>query len=101
MIVKSILQWRERQSESFGERILQALKGPCGSSTPHSACVFHTGSNCSFVDSFHARRGNVTIKPKVLKCPDLGDGDPVHSHKWALFRCPSNCEMLALESWGR
>ena len=28
MIVKSILQWRERQSESFGERILQALKGP-------------------------------------------------------------------------
>ena len=26
MIVKSILQWRERQSESFGERILQALK---------------------------------------------------------------------------
>ena len=62
MIVKSVLQWRERQSESFGERILQALKGPCGSSTPHSACVFHTGSNCSFVDSFHARRGNVTIK---------------------------------------
>ena len=56
MIVKSVLQWRERQSESFGERILQALKGPCGSSTPHSACVFHTGSNCSFVDSFHARR---------------------------------------------
>ena len=51
MIVKSILQWRERQSESFGERILQALKGPCGSSTPHSACVFHTRSNCSFVDS--------------------------------------------------
>ena len=62
MIVKSILQWRERQSESFGERILQALKGPCGSSTPHSACVFHTRSNCSFVDSFHAQRGNVTIK---------------------------------------
>ena len=125
MIVKSILQWRERQSESFGERILQALKGPCGSSTPHSACIFHTRSNCSFVDSFHARRGNVTIKtpqdsqhpraravyignvvipcqcvvkyqPKVFMCPDLGDGDPVHSHKWALFRCPSNCEMLAL-----
>ena len=48
MIVKSILQWRERQSESFGERILQALKGPCGSSTPHSACVFHTRSNRPF-----------------------------------------------------
>ena len=62
MIVKSILQWRERQSESFGERILQALQGPCGSSTPHSACVFHTRSNCSFVDSFHAQRGNVAIK---------------------------------------
>ena len=57
MIVKSILQWRERQSESFGERILQALKGPCGFSTPHSACVFHTRSNCSFVDSFYKRSG--------------------------------------------
>ena len=126
-MVKSILQWRERQSESFGERILQALKGPCGSSTPHSACVFHTRSNCNFVDSLNAQRRNVTIKtpqdsqhpraravhignvvipcqcvvkyqPKVFMCPDLGDGDPVHSHKWALFRCPSNCEMLAL--WG-
>ena len=107
---------------------LQALKGPCGSSTPHSACVFHTRSNCSFVDSFHAQRGNVTIKtpqdsqppraravyignvvipcqyvvkyqPKVFMCPDLGDGDPVHSHKWALFRCPSRCLLLgALKS---
>ena len=125
MIIKSIFQWRERQSELFGEKILQALKGPCGSSTPHSACVFHTRSNCSFVDSFHAQRRNVTIKtpqdsqhpraravyignvvipcqcvvkyqPKVFMCPDLGDGDPVHSHKWALFCCPSNCEMLAL-----
>ena len=105
MIVKSILQWRERQSESFGDRILQALKGPCGSSTPHSACVFHTRLNCSFVDSFHAQRGNVTIKtpqdsqhpracavyignvvipcqcvvkyqPKVFMCPDLGMGTP-------------------------
>ena len=59
---KSIFQWRERQSESFSERILQALKGPCGSSTPHRACVFHTRSNCSFIDSFHAQWGNVTIK---------------------------------------
>ena len=103
VIVKSILQWRERQSESFGERILQALKGPCGSSTPHSACVFHTRSNCSFADSFHAQQGNVTIKtpqdsqhpraravyignavipcqcvvkyqPKVFMCPDLSSG---------------------------
>ena len=116
MIVKSILQWRERQSESFGERILQALKGPCGSSTPHSACVLHTRSQfCRFFpctagkcyhqcktpqDSQHPRAravyiGNVVIpcqcvvkyQPKVFMCPDLGDGDPVHSHKWALFRC--------------
>ena len=60
-------------------------------------------------DSQHPRAravyiGNVVIpcqcvvkyQPKVFMCPDLGDGDPVHSHKWALFCCPSNCEMLAL-----
>ena len=55
MIVKSILQWRERQSESFGERILQALKGPCGSSTPHSACVVST----------HARSVSVIVADRL------------------------------------